>query len=132
VWRAATGECEWRKPPGIGLGLTAGPAFEANLETETLEFAPGDVMVLYSDGVTEDMNPEGELFGEQRLAEVVRRHAWEGPRRLAGAILEEARAFRRNAELHDDWTLLVLQCAGGAQAEEDWTTPAGNGSKREP
>jgi len=132
VWRAATGECEWHRPAGIGLGLTAGPAFEANLETETLEFAPGDVMVLYSDGVTEDMNPEGELFGEQRLAEVVRRHAREGARRLAGAILEEARAFRRNAELHDDWTLLVLECVDGAQAEEGRTGPAGNGSKREP
>ncbi len=119
VWRAQNGACEWRKPRGIGLGLTAGPAFEANLETETIEFAPGDMMVLYSDGVTEDMNPEGELFGEQRLAELVQRHAREGPRRLAGAIMEEARRFRREAELHDDWTLLAVQCAGGGTPQED-------------
>lgn len=115
LWRSRSGECEWRKPRGIGLGLTAGPAFEANLETEEIEFAPGDALVLYSDGVTEDMNPEGEMFGEQRLADLVRRHASEGPRRLAGAIMEEARAFRREAELHDDWTLLVIQCRDGAQ-----------------
>lgn len=126
VWRAETGECEWRKPRGIGLGLTAGPAFEANLETETIEFAPGDVMVLYSDGVTEDMNPEGELFGEERLAEVVRRHAREGPRRLAGAIMEEARAFRREAELHDDWTLLAVQCTGGRAPEENGQKETGD------
>jgi hypothetical protein len=115
LWRARTGECEWRRPRGIGLGLTAGPAFEANLETEEIEFASGDVLVLYSDGVTEDMNPEGEAFGEQRLEELVRRRAGEGPRRLADAIMEEARAFRREAELHDDWTLLVLQCTEDAQ-----------------
>lgn len=119
VWRARSGECEWRKPRGIGLGLTAGPAFEANLETETIEFAPGDMMVLYSDGVTEDMNPEGEPFGEQRLAELVQRHAREGPRRLVNAIMEEARAFRREAELHDDWTLLAVQCTGGMAPQEE-------------
>lgn len=113
VWRAQSGECEWRRPRGIGLGLTAGPAFESNLETETIEFAQGDVLVLYSDGVTEDMNPEGEMFGEQRLADLVQRHAREGPRRLVNAIMEEARAFRREAEIHDDWTLLAVQRTGG-------------------
>jgi serine phosphatase RsbU (regulator of sigma subunit) len=124
VWRAQTGECEWRKPRGIGLGLTAGPAFEANLETERIEFAPGDVLVMYSDGVTEDMNSGGEPFGEERLERIVRRHAAEGPGRLADAIMEEARAFRGGAELHDDWTLLVVQCRDGAQA------PGNNGKSR--
>jgi len=115
LWRARTGECEWRRPRGIGLGLTAGPAFESNLETERLEFEPGDVLVLYSDGVTEDMNAQGEPFGEQRLVEIVRRRASEGPQRLTDAIMEEARAFRGRMELHDDWTLLVIQCVDGAQ-----------------
>lgn len=110
LWRAATGECEWRKPAGIGLGLTTGPAFAANLETERIEFAAGDTMVLYSDGVIEDMNTEGELFGEHRLEALVRTHAGGGPQRLLSAIMEEARRFRGQAEPHDDWTLLVVQC----------------------
>ena len=113
LWRAASGECEWRRPRGIGLGLTTGPAFEANLETETIEFGAGDTLVLYSDGVTEDMNAEGEQFGEQRLEALVRAHAGEGPRRLVNAIMEEARRFRGQEDLHDDWTLLALRCADG-------------------
>jgi len=110
LWRARTGQCEFLRPRGIGLGLTAGPSFEANLETQPLGLEPGDVVVMYSDGVTEDMNPEGELFGEERLARVVCRHAGEDAQRLADAIMEEARSFRATAELHDDWTLLVLRC----------------------
>lgn len=132
VWRAQSGECEWRKPRGIGLGLTAGPAFEANLEPETIEFVPGDMMLLYSDGVTENMNPEGEPFGEQRLAELVRRHAREGPRRLVNAIMEEARAFRREAELHDDWTLLAVQCTCGRTPQGERPAETAKEGLREP
>ncbi len=121
LWRAATGECVFLRPRGIGLGLTAGPAFEANLEVETFTLEPGDVIVMYSDGVTEDMDPGGRLFGEERLVDVVRRDAASGAARLADAIMEEARAFRGEAELHDDWTLLVLRCR-----------PAAGGGAREP
>lgn len=116
LWRAATGESVFLRPRGIGLGLTTGPAFEANLEVESFTLEPGDVLVMYSDGVTEDMDPEGRLFGDQRLAEAVRRHAPSGAARLADAIMEEARAFRNGAELHDDWTLLVLRCRPAAGA----------------
>ncbi|MCS7044710.1 MAG: PP2C family protein-serine/threonine phosphatase [Bryobacteraceae bacterium] len=123
-WRAATGECEFLRPRGIGLGLTAGPAFEANLDVQTLVLEPGDVIVMYSDGVTEDMDAEGRLFGEARLVEAIRRHASAGAARLADAIMEEARAFRGVAELHDDWTLLVLRCLPAAAA------PGGEASER--
>ncbi len=111
LWRAATGECEWRKPRGIGLGLAGAATFEANLDTETIELAAGDTLVLYSDGVTEDMNSAGEQFGEERLLELVREHAAEGPHRLLGAIMEEARRFRGQQDLHDDWTLLIVRCS---------------------
>lgn len=116
LWRAASGECVFLRPRGIGLGLTTGPAFEANLEVESFTLEPGDVLVMYSDGVTEDMDAEGRLFGEQRLAETVRRYAASGAARLADAIMEEARAFRNGAELHDDWTLLILRCQPAAGA----------------
>ena len=118
LWRAKTGECEFLKPRGIGLGLTAGEAFAQNLETQAIEFAPGDVLVLYSDGVTEDIDPEGNPFGEERLGEAIRRHAREGARRLASAIMEEARAFRQQEEPNDDWTLLVLRCVDGMEPGE--------------
>lgn len=119
VWRAATGECEWRKPRGIGLGLAGAATFEANLETETIELQAGDTLVLYSDGVTEDMNEAGEQFGEERLKALVQAHAAEGPHRLASAIMEEARRFRGQEDLHDDWTLLALRCNDGAAGAQD-------------
>lgn len=109
LWRASTGEGAFLQPRGIGLGLTAGPAFESNLETDTVSLAPGDVLVLYSDGLTEDMDPAGALFGQERLLAVVRRAASAGAEALLAAIIEEARRFRQGAEPHDDLTLVILR-----------------------
>lgn len=110
LWRAATSQCEFLRPRGIGLGLAANAAFQDNLEIQTVELDPGDVIVMYSDGVTEEMDAEGRLFGEQRLMEIICGHAGRGAAQLADEIIREARGFRGATELHDDWTLLVLRC----------------------
>jgi sigma-B regulation protein RsbU (phosphoserine phosphatase) len=76
LWRRSSrgGACEYRKPRGVGLGLTAGRLFDRAVELETLTLDQGDVVVFYSDGITEAMNPTRELYGEHRLETVVRRH----------------------------------------------------------
>ena len=52
---------------GIVLGAFEGIA----LEEQRLDLAPGDALILYTDGVTEALNGEGEMFGEERLREVI-------------------------------------------------------------
>jgi serine phosphatase RsbU (regulator of sigma subunit) len=68
----------------------------------------GDVLVLYTDGVTESFNGKGEEFGEERLIEVLHRRRETPPQTLVDAIVDEVRRFSPH-EQHDDVTLIVAK-----------------------
>ncbi len=70
---------------------------------------PGDVLALYTDGVTESFNDDGEEFGEQRVAEALRRHRELPVRALVASVVDEIRTFSRH-EQHDDITLIIAKC----------------------
>jgi serine phosphatase RsbU (regulator of sigma subunit) len=72
---------------------------------------PGDTLALYTDGVTESFNKEGEEFGEQRLIEALRRHPSLSSSALLSSLVEEVRQFSPQ-EQHDDITLVVARCRG--------------------
>lgn len=76
---------------------------------EERELAPGDAVLVYTDGVTEAMNADGEEFGEERLVEAVRQHRELSPPELADAVAGQARRFSPN-EQGDDITLIVAKC----------------------
>jgi len=69
----------------------------------------GDMLALYTDGITEAFNSSGEEYGETRLIEALRRHRGEPPAALLRAIVEEVGAFR-SGEQQDDITLIVAKC----------------------
>lgn len=77
--------------------------------THLIEFKPDSTLVLYSDGVTEAMNVEEDFFGEERLEQVIRDKCHLSARELVGSILSAVDAFRGNANLSDDITLLVVR-----------------------
>src|SRR5574341_147632 len=68
LWRRSDGKIHWLQPTGAAVGLAE--SFSFNLET--VQLSPGDILVLYTDGVTEAMNATREEFGENRLTELVR------------------------------------------------------------
>ncbi|MGA8311660.1 MAG: SpoIIE family protein phosphatase [Terriglobales bacterium] len=72
----------------------------------------GDLLALYTDGVTESFNTAGEEFGEQRLTEALRRHRQLPSPDLLTAIVDEVRRFSPD-EQHDDITLIVAKCMAG-------------------
>lgn len=76
---------------------------------EELELAPGDRILLYTDGVTEALNGEGEEFGEQRLLEAARQHSQLSLPDSLLAIADQARRFSP-CEQADDVTLIVAKC----------------------
>jgi serine phosphatase RsbU (regulator of sigma subunit) len=71
----------------------------------------GDMLALYTDGITESFNESGEEFGEQGLIEALRRNREESPRAAVAAIIDEVRRFNAH-EQHDDITLIVARCTG--------------------
>jgi serine phosphatase RsbU (regulator of sigma subunit) len=75
------------------------------------QLLPGDTLVLYTDGVTEAFDDQGEEFGEPRLIDSLRRHREQKAQALLGSILDDVNRFS-SRERHDDITLLVAKCGG--------------------
>ncbi len=99
-------------PNGMVLGLRiegAAEKFEELLEEERVDLSPGDVIVLYTDGITEAMNVENDLFGESRLSRIVEEHGHLDSGELRERILREIEAFVGGADQHDDMTMILLK-----------------------
>jgi sigma-B regulation protein RsbU (phosphoserine phosphatase) len=92
--------------PVVGL-LEAAPYVQA---TETLD--RGDIVVLFSDGVSEAFNVAGEDFGEARLLEVTRKSAESSTQQLLEQIIAAVRTFTTGAAQSDDITVMVLRYLG--------------------
>jgi len=98
-------------PDGLVLGLKIdnGEVFERLLQEEQLPLGSGDLFVLFTDGMSEAMNPLDECFGEGRLAELIAQHGDLPSEELRERILREIRAFVGTAPQHDDMTMLLLK-----------------------
>jgi serine phosphatase RsbU (regulator of sigma subunit)/predicted enzyme related to lactoylglutathione lyase len=82
---------------------------EWDCTTEERQLLPGDVLALYTDGITESFNEVGEEFGEEGLMEALLRHRELPPEALLAAIVEELSRFSPS-EQHDDITLIIARC----------------------
>ena len=105
------GSCEWLKKGGVMLGIfpddmiTNMPPFEQ----ETTQLASGDIIIFYTDGVTETTNINDELYGEARLQDTAVRLRNESAETICGAIYNEVLEFQGEAEQFDDLTLMILK-----------------------
>ncbi|MEO8049123.1 MAG: PP2C family protein-serine/threonine phosphatase, partial [Acidobacteriota bacterium] len=90
-------------------GMVVG-AFPAACYTESrVELLPGDLLVFFTDGVSELENAYGEMFGEERLAELVCRHAHLREDQIVEAVWKSVREWSGDGELADDMTLLLAR-----------------------
>jgi phosphoserine phosphatase RsbU/P len=102
------GEAVWLKATGTPLGLMPGMPYEE----EQFELRPGDILALYSDGVSEAQDEAENEFGEARVADLLRRHRDESARALVDKVFEEIDRFAGAAPQFDDITLLILKRIG--------------------
>jgi serine phosphatase RsbU (regulator of sigma subunit) len=108
-FEARTGKTRLLAPPGIGLGLDRGDRFEQILQEEMVPLEKDDVFLLFTDGLSEAMNAEAELFGEGRLARILRETEGLSTDEIRERILEEVRSFAGGATQADDMTLVILK-----------------------
>ena len=102
-------------PEGMVVGLRlpgASELFETLLEEHTRPIHAGDVIVLYTDGITEAMNSAGDLFGDAALASSLMDRLDADAATLRDAVLGDVRAFVGPAEQHDDMTMVILRVTG--------------------
>jgi serine phosphatase RsbU (regulator of sigma subunit) len=107
IIRRMNGLVEWIDIGGLPLGMGVG-AQKGYAEAE-VNLEPGDIIILTSDGVVEATNLANEMFGFERLKEVVAA----GPTSSAQAMLDHLKAaisaFIKEAEPHDDMTIVIVQ-----------------------
>jgi sigma-B regulation protein RsbU (phosphoserine phosphatase) len=104
LFRPSVGGCRELDAEGLVLGIREGVAFEE----KQLRMAAGDVVILYTDGITETENSAGELFGIDRLCAVVGAHVSGPPQAVIDAVLREVAAFRGGAPQEDDVAMIVM------------------------
>jgi sigma-B regulation protein RsbU (phosphoserine phosphatase) len=102
-WEAASGTIHWLKPTGPAVGLTR----SASYKSKELPFSPGDLLLLYTDGLVEARNPADEEFGKERLAAYVKEHLHQPAALFLEGLRETAKGFA--GEFHDDVTLVVIK-----------------------
>jgi sigma-B regulation protein RsbU (phosphoserine phosphatase) len=113
-WRAATGDFQRLAGRDLVLGVKTGISFEER----QVDLGAGDLVVLYTDGITEAMNDAEELFDEPRLRAAVQAHAAAGPAAVVAAVVGAVKDFSGGAPQADDITLVVFgRAARGAGAE---------------
>ena len=109
---SAPGRSQVLIPDGLVVGLHLEgieEKFAELLEERTLPIGEGDLFAFFTDGITEAMNEESDLFGEQRLSRVLEEHAHLPSDELRERILGDVEAFVGGAEQHDDMTIVLLR-----------------------
>ncbi len=107
----------------LGLKFDDGEKFRTALEEVTLPLETGDLFLLFTDGLSEAMGPNDELFGEGRLSTIIEEHSDLPFEELRERILREVKAFAGEPGPHDDMTLILLKVDDiGAPAPDIVTT----------
>jgi sigma-B regulation protein RsbU (phosphoserine phosphatase) len=104
----ASGELSTLEATGVPVGLMETAEFGVAEEW----LAPGDKIVIYTDGVTEAQNAAGEFFGKKRLLGIVTAHAADPYQAVHDAIQAGVTEFTEGAPQSDDITLVVLEFGG--------------------
>ncbi len=97
------------EPPGLVLGLDSGARFNHLLAREETTLQPGDRLLLYTDGIVEAQNAEGEEFELQRVYDLMRTHARDAPGDLLDLLDREVARFRGDLPQEDDQTAIFLR-----------------------
>jgi phosphoserine phosphatase RsbU/P len=108
IYHAATDLFEELGRTGIALGLLG----STNFHERSIEMRAGDWMLLFTDGVTDAENPEGESFGEERLRRLLEAHCGSNAQRIVQALDDSICQFTSNAAQFDDITAVVVKREG--------------------
>lgn len=101
----ANGEHEELRPTGMPVGLMP----SAQYTQASVELGPGDLLVLYTDGITEAANPEDDEYGIERLAEICKKHREASLDDLAAAIEQNLDEFAQGVPYADDRTFVLTR-----------------------
>lgn len=101
--------CRLIRPTGVGLGLEPSGDFGKHLGEEKFVLKSGDTLVLYTDGITDQRNPSGEEFGEERFYDLLKELSGGSPTEMKGGVIRALAEFSQGTDAVDDTTVLILK-----------------------
>ncbi len=91
-------------------GPILGPAPNSKYETDSINFLPGDLLVIYTDGIVEAANDKFKFYGEKRLKKIISNNFEKSPQEIAGLIMEDVLKFStEQSGYQDDKTIVVIK-----------------------
>lgn len=105
----SNGDTEWLKPDGVGIGVTNGDNFLRCTQEASLKLKEGDVVILYTDGITEMLNSGSHFYGEDRLERLVKGVRKASSEKILEIIVDDVNEFKGMARQHDDMTLVIIK-----------------------
>ncbi len=111
LYRKDDDKTYFMNPRGIPLGITLpdGVSFEENLESQGVRLKKGDMLVVYTDGITEAMNPRKQQYGMEKFLRFIRDNSDLSPDEFAEKFQDDLSQFTQGAEQNDDITMVVIK-----------------------
>lgn len=109
VWRENQNRYELVNPNGIALGFDRGSVFDRTIKEETIQLNPNDIVISFTDGVTETMNKDNQEFGGERFYQLISNlHHLESSQIIDSAMMVLEK-FKGAAQQHDDITMVCVK-----------------------
>jgi PAS domain S-box-containing protein len=103
--RSFQNECRQLDAEGLILGVNKKVFFEE----KTTTLSKGDLILLYTDGLTEAENANGEFFGLERVSDIFIQYSHQAPQKIIDALLEQLKQFCQSESFNDDITLMIFK-----------------------
>jgi serine phosphatase RsbU (regulator of sigma subunit) len=105
IWRAQSRSLEFLDAEGLILGVFP----KVDFEEKRVRLHPGDLLLLYTDGIIEAENSEGSFFGESRLVALLEEHHDLSPQEIIDTLLSRVRLFIGTTAFNDDVSLVAIR-----------------------
>lgn len=111
LYRGKSKETYYLNPSGFPVGITLPDIrlFGEKIQADRIRLHPDDIFILYTDGVTEAMNPQRDLYGEERFLAAIRKYGHLDVEEFVRSIKEDILAFTGGFEQNDDITLVAIK-----------------------
>jgi sigma-B regulation protein RsbU (phosphoserine phosphatase) len=106
---ATNGTVQAYRTQGLGVGIEKGIVFEKSLIEEEVKLSSGQIYAFFTDGVTEAMNEHDELFGDDKLNEILKNKSTVRSAEIVNEVWHSVKTFRGSAEINDDMTMVIIK-----------------------
>lgn len=109
VYRYADQKATYLQNKGLGLGILRNKSYQDHIQVNEMIYEKGDILLLFTDGISEAQNQSGDEFGFDRLQKLLEQNATKSPKEIENAIINSLYAFCETRHLEDDYTLIVIK-----------------------